>query len=362
MIKRILLILIVAISLYSCKKEELGPQYLGETTTGSLSGNESVLVLNEGNFTWGNGSLSVYNKNDRTVAHNVFQQVNSLPLGDVPQSISTFNNKIYIVVDNSGKIEVVDRENLSLQVTITGFNSPRYFLPISASKAYVTELYNNSIYIVDLINNSISGNIAVSGWTEDIEMVNDTVYVVDRGNNNLLIVDPANDQLVDSVKLGESPNAMVKDKNNQLWVMCSGGSSVENARLFQFNPSNRLIVQSFTFSNIADSPGNLEINGNGDRLYFINTDVYTMSINASNLPSTKPGVKFIPFQVEPRIAVLSPISSGVTRLGSASSKCHKDTTGSWACGGSSDMGGLPILLMSKGSIRGCLSMLFAQIK
>ena len=126
---------------------------------------------------------------------------------------------------------MVDINSFSSIATITGFTSPRYILPISTNKAYVTDLYSNSIQIVDLISNSISGSIALSGWTEELLLHNDTVYVCDVSNDNLLIINPNNNTLIDSVKLGVQPNSIVKDQNNKLWIMCDGGFNESNPKL-----------------------------------------------------------------------------------------------------------------------------------
>lgn len=274
--------------LFGCKKEEIGPQCLNcDETPINNTASTDVLIINEGTFGWTNASITLYNKSNNIVNQNVFKNANNgTNLGDVAQSFLQINDKGYIVVNNSNKVEVVKMVDFKSVTTITGFNSPRYMLKINNSKAYVTDLYSNSIQIVNLNSNTISGNIAVPGWTEQLLLHNDTAYVCDMKNNNILIINTFTDVLVDSIKVGISPNSLVLDKNNQLWVLCSGGFNEENARLIQINPADRSLVQSFTFSNINHSPGSLTINGSKDNLYFINNSVYQMSITSSNLPST----------------------------------------------------------------------------
>ena len=273
---------------FGCKKEEIGPQCLNcEETPISNTSSTDVLIINEGTFGWTNASITLYNKSNNNVNQNVFKNSNNgTNLGDVAQSFLQINDKGYIIVNNSNKVEVVKMVDFKSVATITGFNSPRYMLKINNSKAYVTDLYSNSIQIVNLNSNTISGNIAVPGWTEQLLLHNDTAYVCDMKNNNILIINTFTDVLVDSIKVGISPNSLVLDKNNQLWVLCSGGFNEENARLIQINPTDRSLVQTFTFSNINHSPGSLNINNNKDNLYFINNSVYQMSVTSNSLPST----------------------------------------------------------------------------
>jgi len=285
--KKFLFHIILLLIIFSCKKEEIGPQCLNcDETPISNTSSTDVLIINEGTFGWTNASISLYNKENNNVNQNVFKNANNgTNLGDVAQSFLQINDKGYIVVNNSNKIEVVNISDFTSLATITGFNSPRYMLKINDSKAYVTDLYSKSIQIVNLNSNTISGNISVQGWTEQLVLLNDTAYVCDMTNNNILIINTLTDVLVDSIKVGISPNSLVIDKNNQLWVMCSGGFNEENARLMQINPTNRNVVQTLTFSNINHSPSSLSINSNKDQLYFINNSVYQMNISSNSLPS-----------------------------------------------------------------------------
>lgn len=284
----LVLLMVIIISFSSCQKEEFGPQCKNcDETPITNTSSTDVLIINEGTFGWNNASVTLYNKNTHNTHQNVFKNANNgLNLGDVAQSFLQIGTKGYVVVNNSNKIEVVSMSNFTSITTITGFNSPRYMLPINANKAYVSDLYSNSIQVVDLNTNSISKNIAVSGWTEQMVMHNDTAYICDMTNNNILVVNTTTDVLIDSIKVGKSPNSIVLDKNNQIWVLCSGGFNVENPKLIQFNPSNRSIAQTLIFTNINESPSNLTLNGTKDMLYFLNNHVYQLPIASSNLPSS----------------------------------------------------------------------------
>lgn len=284
--RKLLFILIVLLHC-TCSKDELGPQCANCGEEDTQTEFADLLIVNEGTFNWNNSSVSLYKPSSQTISQNIYSQANNNTLlGDVAQSISQIANKAYIVVNNSNKVEIVDINNFNSLGSITGFTSPRYFLPINNNKAYVTDLYANSIQIVDLNSNSISGNIPLSGWSEELLLHNDSVYVCDVTNAHLLIIDPATNTLIDSVKVGESPNNMVIDQNNKIWIMCSGGINSTLPQLIKFNPQTRTIEATFVFPSITESPGNLKINAMKDQLYFLNTNVYQMSINAVTLPSS----------------------------------------------------------------------------
>jgi|TARA_B110000459_G_scaffold203252_1_gene259029 YVTN family beta-propeller protein len=282
-------IIAIILSFLSCKKDKIGPQCIScqeeqiEITTTLHS---DLLIINEGNFGSGSGSISRYTSQNKTVNNNLFLQANETPIGNIAQSVYQIGTKAYVVINNSNKIEVIDINNFSSLHTITGFNSPRSFLPINQNTAYVTDLYANSIQIVDLNSNSITGSISVNGWTEDLLLHNDSVYVCDMTNDNLLIINPNNNSLVDSIKVGESPNSIIIDENSMIWIMCSGGFSSTNPQLIKFNPQTRTIETTYTFPNITESPGNLKINAKGDQLYYINSNIYKMSIYSNSINTT----------------------------------------------------------------------------
>jgi hypothetical protein len=76
-----------------CKDQESKPQI-----TFLESG---VMIANQGNFGWGEGTLTLYNPDDNTVQNDVFQNINDKSLGNVFQSITRINGLYYFVINNS---------------------------------------------------------------------------------------------------------------------------------------------------------------------------------------------------------------------------------------------------------------------
>ena len=113
----------------SCVKDK--PQDPVKTAV-SIDSENKVLITNEGNFGWGIGTISVYDPTSGAVIDKYDQQQNGgSTLGNVCQSITKYNNHYYIVMNNSNKIVVVNASDFVKTAIITGFNSPRYILPIT---------------------------------------------------------------------------------------------------------------------------------------------------------------------------------------------------------------------------------------
>lgn len=285
---RKLLVGIIILIFFSCSKEEIGPQCKNCVENPIIENiDKKILIINEGNFGFGNASLSVYNPLTKELNNSVFQQVNNFPLGDVAQSATLINDNIYVVVNNSGKIEVINKTNFSSIKTITGLISPRYILQINSSKAYVSNLFSNQIQLLNLSNNTILGSISTpSNWTEEMLLHNDTAYICDVSNNQLLIINTISDAIVGSISTGKQPLSLVKDKNNKLWILCDGGINSSLPQLIKFNPQTRQTEQVFTFNSINESPSEIEIDSAKENLYFINNHIYKMNVNDAQLPTT----------------------------------------------------------------------------
>ncbi len=249
------------------------------------AGQTGVFIANEGNFQFGNAEISYYDVAQNQVVNNLFVQSNNTPLGDVCQSMCIHNGKGYIVLNNSGKIEVVNLTGFKSLGTITGLTSPRYMLPVSNSKCYVSDLYANAIHVIDLPSMSVTGSISCSGWTEAMYMMYGKVYVTNQYAHKLYIVDAASDMITDSLTIGKHANSIVEDKNGKLWVLCGNlDNGSEKATLHRINPVADSVELSLVFPSSNDNPWRLNANASGDTLYFLNTHVYRMPINAAVLP------------------------------------------------------------------------------
>ncbi|GAG04667.1 unnamed protein product, partial [marine sediment metagenome] len=248
---------------------------------------KGIFIINEGGYGAGNASLSYFNTDSNSVSNNVFYNTNSIPLGDVAQSMVIIDSIGYIVVNNSGKIEVINVNTFESYATITGFTSPRYMLPVNDEKAYITDMYCDSIAIIDLNSNSITGYINAGKNTEQMVMCNNYVFVTNWSyGNSIQVINPDSDQVVDSVEVVKQPNSIVADKNDNIWVLCDGGWVDEMPALIKLNSGTFNIENTFTFSDINSSPSKLCINANKDTIYFLNNGIYQMLISDGNLPTS----------------------------------------------------------------------------
>lgn len=256
-----------------------------------------LFIVNEGNFQYGNATLSFYNPVDRTVENEVFTRANGMKLGDVAQSMTVVGHDAWIIVNNSNVIFKVNASTLQETGRLSGLVSPRFMLVINSHKAYVSRLWDNNIVVIDPSTMTVTGQIEVPGMdretgsTERMVMADGMVYCTCWSYQNRLIkIDPATDRVVGSIAVGVQPKSIVTDRNNHLWVMTDGGfagnpAGYEQPALVEIEPDELAIIRRLRFP-VTDSPASLAINGSGDTLYWINDGVYSMSTDATALPTT----------------------------------------------------------------------------
>jgi DNA-binding beta-propeller fold protein YncE len=272
---------------------------------GYITNQRGMFVVNEGNFMYDNASLSYYLIDSMKVLNNIFERVNGLPLGDVAHSMTIRNGLGYVVMNNSGKIYIIDIKTFKVVGKITGLVSPRYIHFLSDSKAYVTDLYAKSIAIVNPSTYQIIGSIPVNNHetsfyqhpTEQMVQIGTKIFVSCWSyDNKILVIDSDIDVVTDSIEVISQPKSMVVDRNNKLWVLSDGGAqgnpyAYERPGLTCIDPETLEIEKIFRFS-LDDNPLSLSTNGKSDTLFLINHHVWKMAVNSSKFPDA-------PFLVSP---------------------------------------------------------------
>lgn len=239
-----------------------------------------VFVINEGTFTYANSSLTFYDPEMDTVANNLFYRANGAPIGDVGQSLTLIDGKLYIVVNNSNYIYKADANTIVCDLTqpyiLTDFVSPRYMLPVAPNKAYVSDLASTVLWIVNPEDMTHTGTIEMGKATETMVQVGQEVYVTnwsnyyvsDVENNTVQVVDAVNDIKVADITVGKGPNSMVVDKNGMVWVLCEGEmwSGLGVPELWKIDPATKHATMMVQFE---ETTLNLAIDTEGTHLYYV---------------------------------------------------------------------------------------------
>ena len=313
-IKSNIIILTGFLSLFTSACEE-------RNKTGIIDFDEAggVFILNQGNFTYSNSSLSFYNPDSMKVSNDVFYDANDFPLGDVLQSMEIKDSTAWLCISNSGKIVKMNTHSFKHLGTIKDLVAPRFIHFIGENKAWISDLYSPFLTVLNTRENRIEGKIRLGNSSEMIIQNENFVFINSWSfNNQIYVLNPLTDKLLDSITVAKQPNSMVLDKNNRLWVLSDGGYQgspygQEKAAITRINSLTLEVERVFTFENIHNSPVNLCINSNKDSLYFLNggwagdgngeRGIFRMSIMDQEIPGEayieENEKKFYSFSINP---------------------------------------------------------------
>lgn len=261
---------------------------------------QGVFIICEGGFGSGNGSVDFYKSG--SIENGIFENTNNRPLGDVVQSMAIHNEKGYIVVNNSHKIEVVTPDDFKSIAVIDELSLPRYFLGIDNEKAYVSQWGSGgSVKIINLATNTVTDSIIAGSGPENMVLINDFVYVANGGiysngvyinDSTISVIDINSNTIVKTIVVGDNPVDLVIDANNDLWVLCPGRPSWNQAgesasKLVRINTADNTVISTFVIGE-TDHPVNLAINGNKQIIYYGGgysfAGIYAMNITDADIP------------------------------------------------------------------------------
>jgi len=244
-----------------CKKSE--------NITPEIPALKGVYVLNEGNFGRNNSTLSYYVPDSNLVYEDVFYQVNGRNLGDTGNDIVISGNKVFIVVNNSDKIEVIESKTHKSLGTILLPGASPYKITLLGSKGYITNLYRNAVTVIDIATNSVLiDTIKVGDNPTGIIAFNNKIYVANSGfgyGKTVSVIDAGTNRVIKTLTLGDGPDAFALDQMNRLWVLCYGSygdwanpNDDTDGKIFAIDVNTDAVVDSII---IGGHPSRLVIYG-----------------------------------------------------------------------------------------------------
>lgn len=257
---------------------------------------KGILVTNEGPFGNGSGTVSFISEDFTSVYQDIYNTVNGEDLGNVVQSMGFSDENAYVVVGNSNKVVVVNRNTFEdISSISSGINNPRYFVSNDATRGYISnwgdpnDNTDDFVAVVDLTTNTVVSSIAVSFGPERMVFKNGKLYVTHPGGygqNNLISVISGN-SLETTITVGDVPNAMV-EKDGILYILCMGNpvfTGNETAgSLVKIDLANNQIIETLTFG-ATDHPSGMTEDG-GNLFYGLNGKIYKLATASNTLPGT----------------------------------------------------------------------------
>lgn len=264
----------------------------------SFAFENGILVLHEGNFFGGNASVSFVSDDLSEVTNTIFNDTNESPLGDTAQSMAFNGDLAFIVVNNSQKVEVVNRYSFESVATISeGFLNPRY-IAFANGKGYVTNWGDGTnpdddyLAVVNLETYSVESTIALPEGPEWILSNENTLYVAQQGgfgqNNIVSVIDATTNTVGDPITVADRPNS-IQLIDGSLWVLSGGNPAWTGnetpGQLDKINTTDNSIETSLAFAT-TEHPNYLSFD-NDTLYYLLNGNVYSMNVSDTALPTSE---------------------------------------------------------------------------
>jgi len=179
-VKHILLVLLAGIFLFAC--DDLAS--IVPVPNDQVSGTGAIYILCDGNYSLNNSTLGVYDFSNKMLTADFFQAKNGRKLGDTGNDLQRNGSKIYVVVNGSSQVEVLDARTGKSLKQIPFFNGSTARQPRAiafwANKAYVCS-FDGTVARIDTASLEIEEFITVGRNPDGITASNNKLYVSNSG-------------------------------------------------------------------------------------------------------------------------------------------------------------------------------------
>ncbi len=192
---------------------------------------EGVLIVNEGNFGAGNGSLSIYEETNKFLRNNIVKNANGgSSIGATVQSFYAHDGIGYIICNSNDKIEFISLEDFTfLANPVTELSQPRY-MTIIGDRGYITcwgpwdnwTLPDSYVAVMDLTTNTIIDSLDCGSGPEGIIAVDNRLFIANSFETTISVLDLAN-QSHTKIDLDNSPQHLVFGGSGDIWVSQTNG-------------------------------------------------------------------------------------------------------------------------------------------
>ena len=171
-----------------------------------------IFIASEGNFGRSNASITVFQ------GPNQIQKISNI--GDVIQSIKVYDDKLFVLINNSHliKIYAITSSGLSLPgIEINTQNSGPREMVIVDDLLYFTNWNSNDVKILNLETYFIEDSIKVNGMPEGIVFDGAHLWVAISSGSTVEKISINSKQIVETFQVGNGPQQMLIE-GSSLWI------------------------------------------------------------------------------------------------------------------------------------------------
>lgn len=237
--------------MFSCKKDEPETPQVEDVL------DNGMIVLCEGLFQYNNASVSWVDFEKNTVINNLFVSKTGRQLGDTGNDMQQYGGKIYIVVNVSSTIEVLDASTFKsikqISMVSGGTAKQPRRLAFNNGKVYVT-CYDGFVDVIDTTSLTVNQRIQVGSNPEGLSFANNKLYVANSGglsfplpDSTVSVIDLNTHTELQKIKVGMNPGGVITDSQGDVYVIIRGDFAGVPSRMVRIDTQNDVLAETFTF-------------------------------------------------------------------------------------------------------------------
>jgi len=299
----IILISIALAVLHSCREDEV--IYIKEVvpvTQPEYTNIEGFYLLNEGQMNWDLASLDYYNFATGEYERDVYTDANPtvvMELGDVGNDIGIYGSKMYMVINCSNKVEVVDKRSVKRigQIDIPNCRYIKFYKGYAYVSSYVGPVVLDgegsdedvfqlgAVFKVDTTTLQVVDKCVVGRQPDELDIVDGKIYVANSGGysqgakigyeNTVSVIDIETFKEIERIPIANNLLSCKCDKRGILWVSSRGDYHGNQSMLYAYDTQKRRIVKTLDVR-----VGNTWMDG--DSLYVISNEWSELSSGYSS--------------------------------------------------------------------------------
>lgn len=273
--KKTCFLLVILLTLYSCQTDEV---YMEEEIQNPIIPEEpdegeddpdrpsasvkGFYLLNEGNMSMNKASLDFMDYETKEYKRNVFSQANPDlvgGLGDVGNDIGIYGSKLYVVVNASNKVEVLNADTKE-RIKQIDIENPRY-ITFYKGKAYLSTYLgtigdpgapNGIVAEIDTISLEITRSVEVGRQPEELVAFNDKIYVANSGGysppdyeSTISVIDIHNFTETKRIEVAVNLHRLKVDSEGDLYVTSRGDYFEIPSQLFVVDTKTDNVKKTF---------------------------------------------------------------------------------------------------------------------
>lgn len=258
-IKTIFLATLLVVGFASCNDDNDVPT--PDSKTPEMVTQRSMYVLSEGTLNHGDARLASYNLTNQVWNKTAYKTANEdADLGDTAEDLIVYGSKMYITLNGSDQVKVLDAQSrkllqeITLEQTSDAKVSPRFM--VGAKGQVYISTWTRGIIVMDTLDYAIKKDIALTGaFSEEMVRIDDNLYVANSGNDvsesiggkgtTVSIVSLDTETETGTITVPINPNKLRAAADKKLYVSTWGDFFSVEASISEIDIATQAVVKTW---------------------------------------------------------------------------------------------------------------------